>query len=192
MSHIDLSESRKILPHLTREEHFELQQLMASDGAIWSPLPGPQDMAYHSLADVLGYGGAAGGGKTDLGCGKSLTQHQRVAIFRREGTELNAIVDRFESIVGSRKGYAASPYRIWKNPVPGVQIDFGSCPNPGDERKHQGRPKDLLFLDEVTHFLQAQVDYLQGWVRTTDPEQHTQTLMTFNPPEDSEAIYNGV
>lgn len=189
MSHIDLSNSRKILPHLTREEHFELQQLMASDSAIWSPLPGPQDMAYRSMADVLGYGGAAGGGKTDLGCGKTLTQHTRSAIFRREGTEMNAIVDRFEAIVGSRKGYAASPYRVWKNPVPNVQIDFGSCPNPGDERKHQGRPKDFLFLDEVTHFMYQQAMYLMGWVRTPDPNQRTQTLMTFNPPEDSEGFW---
>lgn len=29
----------------------------------WRPLPGPQTMAYHSKADILFYGGAAGGGK---------------------------------------------------------------------------------------------------------------------------------
>lgn len=29
----------------------------------WVPNPGPQTMAYHSEADILGYGGAAGGGK---------------------------------------------------------------------------------------------------------------------------------
>ena len=32
----------------------------------WSPLPGQQTIAYHSPADILFYGGAAGGGKTDL------------------------------------------------------------------------------------------------------------------------------
>lgn len=32
----------------------------------WRPLPGPQTMAYSSPADELFYGGAAGGGKTDL------------------------------------------------------------------------------------------------------------------------------
>lgn len=189
MSNVGLDYLRKEFKHLTREEQFELQQIMLSDGRVWSPLPGPQDLAYHSLADILGYGGAAGGGKTDLGVGKTLTQHAQTAIFRRKGTELPAIVDRIEKLVGTRVGYAQSPYRVWKAPVPNVQIDFGSCPNPGDERAYQGRAKDLLFLDEVTHFLEEQVRYLMGWVRTTDPNQRTQTLMTFNPPEDSEGFW---
>ena len=30
------------------------------------PLPGPQTLAYQTPADVIGYGGSAGGGKTDL------------------------------------------------------------------------------------------------------------------------------
>jgi len=32
----------------------------------WEPLPGPQEMAFNSEADILGYGGAAGRGTTDL------------------------------------------------------------------------------------------------------------------------------
>ncbi len=188
MSHIDLSDLRKMLPHLTRDERYELQQILLSDDKIWSPLPGPQEAAYYSKANVLGYGGAAGGGKTDLAIGKGLTQHQRVAIFRRDGTELAPIVDRIEALAGHRDTYNGST-RIWRDPVPGVQIDFGSCPNPGDERKYQGRPKDLLVCDEVTHFLENQVRYLMGWVRTTDTDQQTQTLLTFNPPEDSEGFW---
>ena len=49
---------------------------------IWMPLPGPQTMAYKSQADVVGYGGSAGGGKSDLAIGKALMRHHEVLIIR--------------------------------------------------------------------------------------------------------------
>ena len=58
-----------ILKFLTPEELAELDHLLQTDTVIWRPLPGPQSMAYHSKADIIGYGGAAGGGKTDLAVG---------------------------------------------------------------------------------------------------------------------------
>lgn len=152
----------------------------------WTPLPGPQTLAFESVADIVGFGGAAGGGKTDLACGKALMQHRRAAIFRREGTQLTGIIDRFTELLESRDGYNGAE-RIWRNAGPNrVQIEFGSVPNPGDETKHQGRPKDLLVLDEASNFLESQVRFLMGWVRTTVPGQLCQTLMTFNPPTSAE------
>lgn len=143
-------------------------------------------MAYESDADVIGFGGAAGGGKTDLACGKALTQHQVVQIFRREGTELTAIVDRIEQILGHRTGLGGKP-PIWRGPTPRCRlIEFGSVPNLGDERKFQGRAKDLLVIDEAANFLEAQVRFLMGWVRSVDPSQRCQTLLTFNPPTTAE------
>ena len=62
-----------LLAYLTPEELAELDLLIVSDPTVWRPLPGPQSLAFHSEADIIGYGGAAGGGKTDLACGKSLT-----------------------------------------------------------------------------------------------------------------------
>ena len=153
---------------------------------IWAPLPGPQTQAYESRADVIGYGGAAGGGKTDLAVGKALTQHRRVAIFRREATQLTGVVDRLAEVLGTRDGYNGAE-RIWRGAGPrDVQIEFGSVPNIGDEAKHQGRPKDLLVLDEAANFLESQVRFLMGWVRTTVAGQRCQTLMTFNPPTSAE------
>lgn len=143
-------------------------------------------MAYESTADIIGYGGAAGGGKTDLACGLSLTKHQVVQIFRREGTELTAIVDRIAEIIGTRNGLGGKP-PIWREPSPRCRlIEFGSVPNLGDESKYQGRAKDLLVIDEAANFLESQVRFLMGWVRTTDPNQKCQTLMTFNPPTSAE------
>jgi len=134
----------------------------------------------------VGYGGAAGGGKTDLAIGKALTQHRKVAMFRREGTELGGIVDRLTEVLGSRDGYTNGREHVWRVPGGKVQIEFGSVPHPGDERKHQGRAKDLLVIDEAANFLESQVRFLMGWVRTVDPTQRCQTLMTFNPPTNAE------
>lgn len=177
------------LPYLTPDEQAEVQRLatyLEANTPVWAPLPGPQTTAYESLADVIGYGGAAGGGKTDLAVGKALTQHRRVAIFRREATQLTGVIDRLVEVLGNRDGYNGAE-RIWRGAGPReVQIEFGSVPNLGDETKHQGRPKDLLVLDEAANFLEAQVRFLMGWVRTVVPGQRCQTLMTFNPPTSAE------
>lgn len=182
------TEITELLPYLTDEERAELDALVRADMAEvpWRPLPGPQSMAYESTADVIGFGGSAGGGKTDLACGKALTQHRVVQIFRREGTEVTAIVERMEEIIGHREGLGGKP-PIWRNPSATTRIvEFGSVPNPGDEKKYQGRAKDLLVVDEAANFLEAQVRFLMGWVRSTTPGQRCQTLLTFNPPTSAE------
>ena len=171
--------------YLTDEERAELNALIATDleQVVWRPLPGPQTVAYNSNADVIGFGGAAGGGKTDLACGLALTKHTRTAMFRRVGTELVGIIDRLVELFGSRDGYNGQD-KIWRRD--GLQVELGSVPNLGDEKGHQGRPKDLLVIDEAANFLEAQVRFLMGWVRSTVPGQHSQTLMTFNPPTSAE------
>jgi len=188
MSDISVEKISKLIPYLTSEEKVELHHLLKSNETVWAPLPGPQFEAYYCDADVIGYGGAAGGGKTDLAIGKALTRHTHAQIFRRNGTETLGIIQRLKELLGHDKGFNGST-RIWDNPVPGVDIEFGSCPNLGDEKKYQGRPKDLLVVDEAAHFLEAQVRYLMAWVRTTKPGQKCQTLLTFNPPEDDEAMW---
>ena len=172
-----------LLAYLTPEELAELDVLIASDPTVWRPLPGPQEMAFQSEADIIGYGGAAGGGKTDLACGKALTQHQKVLVLRREATQLTGIIDRFTELIGGRDGYNGAE-RIWR--LPGKQIEFGSTPNLDDWNKYQGRPHDLLVFDEAANFLESQVRALLGWLRSVDPAQRCQALLTFNPPTTAE------
>ncbi|MBU0593351.1 MAG: terminase [Gammaproteobacteria bacterium] len=180
---LTISFDKSLLAYLTPHELAELDALIASDPTIWRPLPGPQTTAYNSTADIIGYGGAAGGGKTDLACGKALTRHRKSMILRRIGTELTGVVDRLEELIGSRDGYNGQS-NIWRRP--GLQIEFGAVPNAGDERKFQGRPHDLLVFDEATNFLVQQVRFLLGWLRTTIPGQRCQALFTFNPPTSAE------
>lgn len=178
-------EARELERYLTPAEREELAALIEADMAErpWRPLPGPQTMAYESTADVIGFGGAAGGGKTDLAVGLALTEHHRSQVFRREGPQLVGIIDRLAEVVGSRDQITGKP-TVYDDGE--RKIEFNSVPNLGDETKYQGRPKDLLVVDEAANFLEAQVRFLKGWVRTTRPGQRTRTLLTFNPPTNAE------
>jgi hypothetical protein len=180
------SQARDLERYLTPAEREELNALIAADleQHRWRPLPGPQTMAYNSQADVIGFGGAAGGGKTDLAIGMATTQHHRTQMFRREGPQLKGIIDRLAEILGSRQDINGNP-PVYRD-ADDRQIEFNSMPNLGDETKYQGRPKDLLVIDEAANFLEQQVRFVKGWVRTTRPGQRTRTLLTFNPPTSAE------
>jgi len=179
VSHSSMASLAKYLT----EDEIKQSDALINSAPIWTPLPGPQTQAYISEADVMGYGGAAGGGKTDLIIGKCLTQFTKAAVFRRHGPELSGILDRFTELLGSRNDYNGKD-NIWR--LPGRQIEFGSIPHAGDEAKHQGRDKQLLVIDEAVNCLESQVRFLMGWVRTTVQGQRCQTVMTFNPPTTSD------
>lgn len=170
------------MPFLTPRELAELDKLIAIDG-IWTPLPGPQRLAYDSMADIVGYGGAAGGGKTDLICGLALTRHKRTIVYRREGVQLNGITQRMEEIVGSTDGYNAQK-NTWR--IDNKIIEFGGVKDPGDHKKYQGRPHDFKAFDEVTEMRESQVRFLMGWLRSNDKNIRQRILMAFNPPTDSD------
>lgn len=180
---IPTSEITELLEYLTPQERDELEKLIALQ--IWDPLPGPQSLAYSSLADITGYGGAAGGGKTDLACGLALTKHYRTIIYRREGTQLHGIYDRLTEILGGRDGFNGQD-KIWRIPSEGRIIEFGGVPYLEDRKKFQGRPHDLKVFDEVTEFLEMQVRFLMGWMRTSIQGVRCRVLMTFNPPTTAE------
>lgn len=179
-----LNEVKELLPYLTPQEAEELDQLLTDGVPAWLPQEGPQRDAYYSEADIVGYGGAAGGGKTDLEIGLALTQHQRSIIYRKEGTQLQGIYDRVEEIQGSRDGFNSQD-KIWRLPD-GRRLEFGGLANPQDHKKYQGRPHDLKAFDEATEIPEYMVRFLIGWMRSSDPDQRCRVLMAFNPPTDSD------
>lgn len=170
------------LRYLSDEEASELDSLLTSGLPAWMPLPGPQTTAYECMADVIGYGGAAGGGKSSLICGLAVNKHHDIAIFRREGTQTEDLRAQLAAIVGKTMGLNADIWRL----STGQKIEWGSCPNPGDEKKRQGRAADLMCFDEATEFLEAQVRFIMGWNRTKRPGQKCTALLTFNPPTTAE------
>ena len=154
--------------------------------STWAALPGPQLAAWDCPADELFFGGAAGGGKTDLVCGLALEQHQVTIVYRREATQMTGITDRLTNLLGGRDDYNGQD-RMWR--LGPRQIEYGSMPNPGDEQKYQGRPHDLIVFDEVTQIAESQYRYLLTWNRSTDPGQRCRVIATGNPPTDPEGLW---
>lgn len=177
-----IADIKKLLAHASPEELAEIDKLLAADP--WSPLPGPQMMAYDSEADITGYGGAAGGGKTDLLAGLVLTRHKRALIVRREKAQTEGVVQRLEEIIGNKDGFN-SQKAIWKLDSDTL-VEFAGLDNPGDERRWQGRPHDLKAFDEATEMREAQVRFVMGWTRSSDPSVRPRVVMTFNPPTTAE------
>jgi hypothetical protein len=179
------AEWEQIYALATPELRAELDALLEADLAqhIWRAQVGRQSEAADSLAFVTGYGGAAGGGKSDLIAGLSLTEHKRTAIFRREKTQTEGIIQRLTEILGSTDGYN-SQKSAWR--VGEKLIEFAGLDGPTDHQKWQGRPHDLKAYDEVTEQREAQVRFTMGWTRSNDPHQRCRVLMTFNPPTTTE------
>lgn len=184
MTDFSVADIQKLLRYATPEELAEIDALLQSDPTPWTPLPGPQMMAYESEADITGYGGAAGGGKTDLLAGLVLTRHKRALIVRREKAQTEGVVQRLEEIVGNKDGYN-SQKGFWKLPTNAI-VEFAGLDNPGDERRWQGRPHDLKAFDEATEMREAQVRFIMGWTRSPDPSVRPRAILTFNPPTTTE------
>lgn len=153
---------------------------------VWKPLPGPQTMAYTSLADETFYGGAAGGGKSDLILGLALTSHSTSIIFRREYPQLKGLVGRCKKILKSTKARYNSTEKTWSGLPDGRSLEFGACATEDDVEKFQGRPHDLKAVDEITHFSKSQYKFLTGWLRTDDENQRCRVICTGNPPTNAE------
>jgi hypothetical protein len=184
-----MSELDGLVRYLQPHELAELDQLLAGVNVpVWQPIPGPQTEALQTEADITFYGGAAGGGKTDLLLGCSLTQHRRSIIFRREFAQLKGIRERAEEIYGSigRFNGQQELWKIQRGQYAGTTIEFGACQFPGDEKKYQGRAHDLKGFDEITHFTEAQFRFLITWNRTSLADQRCQVIAAGNPPTDAE------
>ena len=169
------------MPASEREEVTKLA-LEATADKNWIPNPGPQTTAYFCEADQTLYGGEAGGGKSDLLIGLATQEHSRSLLLRRIKADISWLVDRCAEVLGSRQGYNGQANR-WKIPGPeGRIIDFDGLQHPGDEQRGKGRPKDFIGFDEASDFLESQVEFVLGWLRTTKEGQRCRSVFATNPP----------
>ncbi len=177
MDHLhEAIEKLRGLPEKSYPEIFE-----ATKAFKWIPSPGPQTEAYFCQADELLYGGSAGSGKSSLLLGLAFTAHRRSLIMRRQYTDMSALIDDAIDIQGSSDGLnRSSPPRMRTSDD--RVIDFGAAAQLGDEAKFQGQQHSLLGFDEVVQFLEAQVRFLMGWVRSTDESERCRIIMASNPP----------
>jgi hypothetical protein len=178
---------------LKAEVAAEIQRRSDSKKAapqIWTPFPGPQTRALRSKADIVFFGGSAGGGKSDLLLGLAVTQHRSSIIFRREFKQLQGLRERAEGLYGPYGSFNGQK-EIWRLEIDGVKrrVEFGACQTLGDEQGYQGRPHDLKSFDEICHFNETQFRFLMGWNRSDIPGQRSRVVATGNPPTNAEGYW---
>ncbi len=179
---MSIKEIEREIRLMSPSERASIIEILKMDLAKWRPLPGPQSDAYYSEADIIGYGGAAGGGKTDLMCGMALTKHSRSVICRQDGQQLFGVRERVAEI-DPLAGWNGQD-RVFRHDL-GV-IELRGLPHLGTEKKLQGRPHSLKGFDEATELLEAQVRFIMGWMRSEVEGVKPQALLTFNPPTTPE------
>lgn len=175
------AEIGNLAPH---EQKVIAEVLSAQLDRAFIPNPGPQTQAYASEADLLLYGGAAGGGKTALVVGLAAQEHQRSLIVRRQSTELDGIIAFSQDILGGRGDYNKVE-KEWTL-LDGRSIKLGGIKDKDDWRSFAGRARDLMAFDEAAEFLEEQVASLIAWLRSTDPKQRTRVIFASNPPRGAE------
>lgn len=148
----------------------------------WEPRSEPQSMALASLADIVGFGGSAGGGKSAVLQILAVTQHQRSIIFRREYPRLKDIIYKSRKHLARSGASYNSNEKIWRN-IPGDRVlEFGAAQHEKDIENWRGIEHDLKAVDEATEFTLEQFLFLTGWCRSPDPYQKCKIIFTFNPP----------
>lgn len=118
---------------------------------------------------------------SDLGLGLAFTAHERSLIMRRHYANLSGLTERAIAINGSRSGFNGSPPPLLRT-ADGRYIQFGANQHLGDEQAWQGIPFDFKYFDEATQFLELQVRFHLGWLRTTTEGQRTRAVLGTNPP----------
>ena len=175
-----LADLKALLASMTDDEKAELDRTLEKElTAAWLPQPGPQTEAYFSQADLLLYGGAAGGGKTDLLCGLALVEHDRTVIFRRQASDLEGFWDRLTELEQSPQRSDSVKKRMVASS--GKLIECGHLELPGSEKSWQGRPHDLIGFDEGAQLTAQKVAFVLGWLRSATGHR-CRAVIASNPP----------
>jgi hypothetical protein len=165
---------------------FEKRILERTSALTWFPNEGPQTEAYFSLADILLYGGQAGGGKSQLLLGCACQRHFRSIIFRRESSQTDGLESEGKRIIGESASYnGVDKEWEWED---GKSLKLAGMKEPDDWMKHAGRERDFIGYDEAGEFLEKQVRSMVAWLR--GPEgQRARMVLASNPPRTAEGLW---
>lgn len=138
------------------------------------PQPGPQTLFLASSADIVIYGGAAGGGKT-WGILLEPLRHIHnktfaAAIFRRTSVQIRnpgALWDQSQRLYHYARGRPQlTPVPTWFFPS-GSQISFNHLEHDKNVHDYQGAEIPFIGFDELTHFSEEQFWYMVSRNRST-------------------------
>lgn len=178
------------LPDQDREFAFK-EAKKARAGMLWVPNPGPQTDAYFSPADLLYYGGSAGGGKSQLLLGTAINEHMISRLFRRQFKDIDGeggLVPELAAILGGYAGYRGDKH-VWSVPGTKRKVEFGAFENDKESEAYQGRKADFFGFDEAVQFKEHLVRFITIWNRSTVPKQRCRTILASNPPVTPEGLW---
>lgn len=122
---------------------------------------------------------------TDLALGKSFTQFYRSLILRREYAQTDGIRSRGDEIQNGACTFISGEKKSWDT-SDGRNVKVAGVEHLNDMHKYKGRARDHIVFDEASDFLEMQVRFILGWLRTDRKDVHPQALLTFNPPTTPE------
>lgn len=157
---------------------------------VYRPQPGPQYAMLASQADILIFGGSAGGGKTYGLLLETLWNHDvpgfTCAIFRKNSTQIRSPGGLWANSQDLFREFGGVPKEStleWEFPK-GAVIKFGHIDHEKDKYAWQGSQICLLCFDELTHFSRDQFFYMLSRNRSTCGVR-PYVRATTNPDADS-------
>lgn len=152
----------------------------------WIPNPGPQTQAYLSDADILHYGGQAGGGKTGLALGWGINEAQTGIIFRRELSQTDGLEADGKLSIGEAARWNGTDHEwTWSD---GKTLKLGGMKDADSWMAHAGRERDYIAYDEAGEFLERQVASMLAWLRA-EGGKRTRMILASNPPRSSDGLW---
>ena len=161
-----------------------------SDEFELRPQAGPQEEFLRNSANIVIYGGAAGGGKTFallLECLRWVEKSGFSAvIFRRNSTQVRnpgGLWDTSLTIYPLAGGYPRQSSLEWRFPS-GAKVQFAHMEHDNDRFNWQGSQIPLIGFDELTHFSWQQFMYMFSRNRSVSGVP-SYIRATTNPDPDS-------
>lgn len=163
---------------------------MKDQRVVIAPQPGPQEQFLSSPADIVIYGGAAGGGKTYgllMEPLRHITNPEFDAVcFRRTSPQVTnpgGLWDTSEKLyplLGAKANRTSMQWRF----ASGASVRFAHLQYETNKYDWQGSQIVLLMFDELTHFTEGQFWYLISRNRSTSGIR-PYVRATTNPDADS-------